>query len=227
MKDPNLAELPNFAALEFQEDCQHFLDAGLMDWQVVDALQRQQGHLQEAEEARKRDAIHQQQLEEEEAQILYKECKKNKAKFVPIPDMEVVAEPIILPSQAMLHKLQQHRFCELWYFTNEGLHEATVTCSFALDNDTFSFLPTSNGTMALVLTSMAQDKANIIEDENLSFKQFSQATLHMISFMQDTGWDQPHVQMHIQFWSTIENHKWHNTTNPKQQCALLTYQGNL
>ncbi|KAG6326127.1 hypothetical protein ID866_12962 [Astraeus odoratus] len=158
---------------------------------------------------------------------MHKECKKNKTKFAPIPDVEVAAEPIILPSQAMLHKLQQHKFCKLWYFTNEGLQEATATCLFTLDDDTLSFLPTADGTMTLVPTSMVQDKANIIEDENLLFEQFSQATLCMIAFMQDAGWDQPHVQMHIQFWSAIENHKWHNSTNPNQQRALLTYQGNL
>ncbi|KAG6329343.1 hypothetical protein ID866_9746 [Astraeus odoratus] len=171
MDDPNLAELPNFTALEFQEDHQPFLDVGLTDWQAVDTLEhiwrcnnerdraiwarRQQENLQAVEEARQREAICQQQWEEEKAQILHEECKKNKTKFAPIPDVEVAAEPIILPSQAALHKLQQHKFCELWYFTNEGLREATATCSFTLDDDTLSFLPTADGTMVLVPTSMA------------------------------------------------------------------------
>ncbi|KAG6328648.1 hypothetical protein ID866_10441 [Astraeus odoratus] len=127
--DPNLAKLPNFVALEFQEDFQHFLNAGLMDQQAIDALEhiwrhnnkrdravwarRQQESMQVAEEARQRETICQKQQEEEEAQILHKEDKKNKTKFTPILDMEVVAEPIILPSQAVLLKLQQYKFCKL------------------------------------------------------------------------------------------------------------------
>jgi hypothetical protein len=47
----------------------------------------------------------------------------------------------------------------------------------------------------------------------------------MIPFMYDHGWDQPHVQMHVIFWATIENHDWRNSHNKHQQRALLVYQG--
>jgi hypothetical protein len=43
--------------------------------------------------------------------------------------------------------------------------------------------------------------------------------------MYDHSWDHLHVQMHIQFWLTLENHKWHNSRNKNQQRALLVYQG--
>ncbi|KAG6326063.1 hypothetical protein ID866_13026 [Astraeus odoratus] len=99
--------------------------------------------------------------------------------------------------------------------------------SYTMDDDTLSFIPSANSTASLIPASLAHNKANIIQDEHLSFKQFSQATLCMITFMQDCGWDQMHVEMHICFWSTIENHKWHNSLNKNQQCALLTYQGRL
>lgn len=47
----------------------------------------------------------------------------------------------------------------------------------------------------------------------------------MVPFLFDHGWDHSHMQMHIRFWSALENHKWCNLCNKNQQCALLVYQG--
>jgi hypothetical protein len=44
--------------------------------------------------------------------------------------------------------------------------------------------------------------------------------------MANNGWQKPHVDMHIQFWSNIEHHKWHYSRMDSHQRALLTYQGN-
>ncbi|KAG6326852.1 hypothetical protein ID866_12237 [Astraeus odoratus] len=169
MDDPNLAVALDFAALEFLEVCQHFLDAGRLEQQAIDALthvwacnsdrdkvtwaRRQQEHLQALEETCQREELLRQQ-HEEEAQLLCEECKKNKAKFAPIPDIGVAAEPIILPSQVAICKLQQHKFCKLWYFTNQGLKEASFNLSYALDNDTLAILPSADGSTTLVPTSV-------------------------------------------------------------------------
>ena len=47
----------------------------------------------------------------------------------------------------------------------------------------------------------------------------------MIPFFYDLRWDCPHIQMHVDFWGALKNHKWRNVHNKHQQCALLVYQG--
>ncbi|KAG6372833.1 hypothetical protein JVT61DRAFT_7253 [Boletus reticuloceps] len=64
-----------------------------------------------------------------------------------------------------------------------------------------------------------------MQDEHLSLEQFGEAAPRMIPFMHDSSWDQPHVQMHVDFWSAIERHDWRNSRNKHQQRALLVYQG--
>jgi hypothetical protein len=241
MVNPNNAVLPDYATPAFAEDRQPFLDASLLEQQAVELLsqqwiiknnrdkeawaRREEEEIIAAAEEEERADQNRRQQEEEEAQILKEERKKNKAKFAAIPKVPVPSEPIILPSQVAIRKIQQHKFCELWYFANEGLDVADASLFYAIDDDTLSFVPSTDGTPTLVPTSSARDRSNVTQDENLSMEQFRQSSVCMVPFMYDHGWDHPHVQMHIQFWSTLENHKWRNSRNKNQQHALLVYRG--
>jgi hypothetical protein len=241
MDNPNNAVRPDYTSANFEEDRAPFLAIGLTEEQAVDLLseqwtlknnrekevwgQQQQQRAEAAAEREEREEEERQRQEDEDAQILKDERKKNKAKFAPIPNVPVSSEPITLPSQVAIRKIQQHKFCELWYFTNDGLDAADASLSYAIDDDSLSFVPSTDGTPTLVPTASARDKSHVTQDENLSMEQFGQASPRMIPFMYDHGWAQPHVQMHINFWSTIENHKWRNSRNRNQQRALLVYQG--
>ncbi|KAG6370495.1 hypothetical protein JVT61DRAFT_12014 [Boletus reticuloceps] len=44
--------------------------------------------------------------------------------------------------------------------------------------------------------------------------------------MVNNGWQQNHVDMHVRFWSNIENHEWRYSRTETQQRALMHYQGN-
>ena len=79
--------------------------------------------------------------------------------------------------------------------------------SYALDDNTLSFVSSANSLPTLILALLAQDKSNVTQDENLLMEQFGQALVHMIPFMHDYGWDPSNVKMHFCFWSVIENHK--------------------
>ncbi|KAF8546421.1 hypothetical protein OG21DRAFT_1427047, partial [Imleria badia] len=222
MEDPNLAVLPDFTTNEYKQNRALLRDAGMLNLQAVEVLTHQWIMKNDKDKAkwnrrREEEAIaaadtrqHEQELrvqwEEEEALIVREECKKNKAKFAPIPKVPVPSDPIILPSQVALRKLQQHKFCELWYFTNAGLDEADTSLSYALDDDTLSFVTSTDGLPTLVPTSLACDKASVVQDEHLSIEQFGESAPCMIPFMFDNGWDQAHVQMHVEFWGAIERH---------------------
>ncbi|KAF8421864.1 hypothetical protein L210DRAFT_3343478, partial [Boletus edulis BED1] len=140
VKDPNLAVAPDFTTDNFTEERKVFIDAGLTALQAAHALRnhwvvrnncdkamwQQQQQDAEAAQVADQERAHQLRLqqEEEEAQILRDEHKKNKAKFAPVPDRPVSSCPLILPSLVTTCKLKSHQFCELWYFTNAGLDEA-------------------------------------------------------------------------------------------------------
>ena len=149
MENPNLAVPPDYTSNEFEEERSPFVDAGLTPLQAADALRNRwtvlnnrskalwQQAQHEANEARvatqeRADQLKAQQ-DEDEAQILREERKKNKTKFAPIPNRAVSSRPLILPSLIAIHKLKAHQFCELWYFTNTGLDEAEKSFSYAAD----------------------------------------------------------------------------------------------
>ncbi|KAG1748477.1 uncharacterized protein EDB91DRAFT_1079429 [Suillus paluster] len=46
----------------------------------------------------------------------------------------------------------------------------------------------------------------------------------MISSMKDHDWPEDRVDMHIQFWSALQTHRWRHAADPLKQRALLLYQ---
>jgi len=242
MENPNQVVPPDYSTDDFVAEREPFINAGLTEQQASDALrnlwtvrnnrdkavwQRRQEEAAEADEAeRDRQELLRQQQEDEDAQVLREERKKNKAKFVPIPNRPVTSELLVLPSLVAVRKLKNHQFCELWYFTNAGLDEAERSVAFAIDDNSLSIVPAADGSHSFVPSAFARDKSDVVHDESLTFEQFGQATVRMIAAMANNGWQKPHVDMHIQFWSNIEHHKWRYSRMDSHQRALLTYQGN-
>lgn len=147
--------------------------------------------------------------DEEDAQLLREERKKNKIKFAPIPDIPVSSEPLILPLLVTIRKLKSHQFCELWHFTNMGLDKEDHTSSFAIDNNSLSIIPAADSSHAFVPSAFTWDKSVANKDEDIIFEQFGQAMVCMVKAMIDCGWQKPHIDMHIKFWLHIEIHEWH------------------
>lgn len=242
MDDPNLAVALDFTANNFVDERQVLIDIGLTEQQAATVLHNQwtaQNNWDKVTWQQKQwDAAAAQvavqeradqlrvQEEEEDTLILQDEKKKNKVKFAPIPDTPVSSRPLVLPSLVALCKLKNHQFCELWYFTNAGLDEAEKSILYTADDNSLSIVPGTDGSHSFVPSAFAHDKSNIIQDKNLSFEQFGQATLRLMNAMVNNGWQQDHVDMHIHFWSNIENHEWCYSRLDSQQRALLFYQGN-
>ncbi|KAG2129055.1 uncharacterized protein EDB93DRAFT_1095637, partial [Suillus bovinus] len=67
-------------------------------------------------------------------------------------------------------------------------------------------------------------KAQIVKDENLTWEQFNKAAPHMVTSMKDNGWPDDRVDMHIAFWSALQNHRWRHDFDVHKQHALLFYQ---
>ncbi|KIK91859.1 hypothetical protein PAXRUDRAFT_148542 [Paxillus rubicundulus Ve08.2h10] len=237
IQNPNHAVQPDFTLEEHTPACQQLTDNGIPDAQATiiltnlwiqsndkektawarrieeEALAEEEADRCEAQEATE----HQQEQDEEEAKALQEERHKNKSKFVP---------PVILPSQISLHKLKSRAFCELWYFTNNGLADAETSGSSALDDNHLTLSQTPDGLPSFIPAIFAKDyKAPIVQDENLTWEQFREAALCMIDAMCDHEWNEDCITMHIKFWTALENHPWRHSCLEYSKCTLLHYQG--
>jgi len=83
------------------------------------------------------------QIAEQEAAVL-EERKKNKSKYAPMCNANIPSNPIILPCQYAVCKMKSGDYCELFYFTNNGLEEASRN-TFTANEDALIILLTSDG----------------------------------------------------------------------------------
>jgi hypothetical protein len=65
---------------------------------------------------------------------------------------------------------------------------------------------------------------HIVKDENLTWEQFNEAAPQMIMLMKENDWPDNRIDMHITFWSALQNHRWRHDFNVHKQRALLLYQ---
>ncbi|KAG2119713.1 uncharacterized protein F5147DRAFT_544209, partial [Suillus discolor] len=152
----------------------HWWAVRIQEAQAAEAEQRQ---------AAKTEAQRQQALLAEQEAAISGERKKNKSKYTPICNIDIPSNSIILPCQYTVWKMKSRDYCELFYFTNSSLEEASHTM-FTADEDTLVMLPTSDGLHKWIPADAAQDpKAHIVKDENLIWEQFNEAAPHMVTLM--------------------------------------------
>ncbi|KAF8444449.1 hypothetical protein L210DRAFT_986303 [Boletus edulis BED1] len=160
-----------------------------------------------AEEEERADLLCQQR-EDDKEQALKEECKKNKAKFAPIPDVPVPTEPVMVPAHIALRKLKLNQYVKMWYWTNDGLDTADRLRANMPDDSSLSLITSDDGTPSFVPSTANRSKLSPIPDEDLTFEQFSLAAVCMISAMWECSWDPAHINMFISFWRNIETHPW-------------------
>ncbi|KAI5991085.1 hypothetical protein F5J12DRAFT_697966, partial [Pisolithus orientalis] len=119
--------------------------------------------------------------------------------------------------------LKKGEYCELYFFTNIGLAEAE-TFNPLIDDEALTLLKADNGQHIWVPASTTRDKSSIIKDEDLTWEQFGEASICLISAMKEHDWEEERVDMHIDFWMAIEAHPWHHSMHVHLKKALLLYQ---
>jgi hypothetical protein len=163
-------------------------------------------------------------LEEEQEAARKEEHKKNKAKFVPVSTTKIPTGPIVIPSQYAVKKLKAGEYCELHYFTNVGLAEARKNM-LSSEPKGMILLPSDDGQQIWVNADETRDtKSAVTRDENLSWEQFNEAAPRMIIAMKQHEWPKDRVDMHVSFWSALQNHRWRHSFDTLKQRALLLYQ---
>ncbi|KAG2754174.1 hypothetical protein P692DRAFT_201704435 [Suillus brevipes Sb2] len=221
LEDPNFAVRPDFTLPEHEAARQQLIDDGLTNEQAARSLAAlwtlannadierwnlRQQHLRETRlrEEEEEEERQQRRKEEEEAARL-EERKKNKNKYVPV--------------------LKAGDYCELHYFTNCGLEDAKVS-NLVAEPDAMVMLPSSDGLHSWVPAAAVKDPkaAPVVKDEHLTWEEFNEAAPRMITMMRTYDWPDDRVQMHIQFWSALQAHRWRHAPDHLKQRALLLYQ---
>ncbi|KAI6016681.1 hypothetical protein PISMIDRAFT_84510, partial [Pisolithus microcarpus 441] len=225
MNDPNLAIRPNFLSEDFAEACLQLTSDTVNNnqvarilrtlWDIQNTKEIQRWNMcreeedqmardlaiQEAEES----ALRQCHLCEEMEAALAEECRKNKAKYVPVLDVKVPSGPVNIPAPYMTCKLKKGEYCKLYFFTNDGLAEVE---SFdpLINDEALTLLKGDNRQRIWVPASNTRDKSTIIKDEDLTWEQFGEASVHFLEAMREHDWQEDRVEMHVKFWTTLENH---------------------
>lgn len=239
-EDPNTAILPDFEADEYAEARAQLINDATDERQAAAMLAnlwriqnnadklRWADRLQEEELERRRlaeEEVQRQQtaLAEQEAAIA-EERKKNKSKYAPIRDIDVPSNTVILPCQYAVRKMKSGDYCELFYFMNASLEEAERT-SFTAEEDALVMLPTADGLHKWIPAGAARDpKVQVTKDENLTWEQFNESAPRMVASMKQNDWPDDRINMHITFWSALQNHRWRHDFDIHKQRALLLYQ---
>ncbi|KAG1906131.1 uncharacterized protein F5891DRAFT_919798, partial [Suillus fuscotomentosus] len=152
------------------------------------------------------------------------EQKKNKSKFVPVSNSKVPSIPVVILSHYAVRKLKAGEYCELYYFTNKGLKDAKKSL-LSTKSPGLTLTTNVDGQQMWINADETHDpKAVITKDENLSWEHFNEAALRMITAIKQHEWPEDRINMHIQFWTALQNHRWRHTFDTLKQCTLLLYQ---
>ncbi|KAF9232930.1 hypothetical protein BU15DRAFT_80674 [Melanogaster broomeanus] len=170
-------ETLDYSTAEFDQERQELRDAGFTEEQAIAAAPKTLLHSEAKGKGQERAAQLQCQRKDEDAQALQEERKKHKSKFAPIPDIPVPTEPIIMAAQAALHKLNNHQFVEMWYWTNDGLDAADHHKANVVDDCLLSLITMAKGLPAFIPSASTHNKLEATPDKDLTFKQFGQASV--------------------------------------------------
>ncbi|KAI6094810.1 hypothetical protein F5141DRAFT_1014638 [Pisolithus sp. B1] len=182
MENPNLAICLDFSTDEFLEAHLHLLNDAVNDEQAMHTLETLWDINNAREERRRRATCSRSSREEETAQA--EEHKKNKAKFAPTPDADVPSGPVNIPALYVTWKLKKGDYCELYFFTNNGLAEAE-SLDLSLDDEALTLLKADNGQHVWIPALTMRDKSAVIKDENLTWEQVGEATICLLNAMRE------------------------------------------
>lgn len=241
--DPNLLECPDFASPTYAASRAPLINENTAEAQAIQFLKDIWQAGNEADKVRwqlqmdEDDALHLEQLraqaeaddlraqvEIDEAETLRKEeLKKNKVKYIPIPDRDVPTVAPVFASTYAVRKMEKGLFVELWYYTNAGLDEA-IRNSNSTDDEAMVMLRLPNGSTSWVPAAAARTSSAVTDDKNILWEDFCQAAPRMIVAMEEAGWPHERVAMLAKFWGNLQVHELRSSRDPLDQKALLVYQ---
>jgi hypothetical protein len=202
-------------------------------WTTINATDQAQYQLQVQEETVQIEACQQEAdgalalraIEEakEKEEQKKDERRRNKAKYLPVPQRGIPTQSPVIPSAVATRKLDRGDYVPLWYFTNKGIEDASRSFSL-VDDDVMVITKKADGTTSLIPASSAKEEKGLIEDQDLSWEEFTIASARMIDAMDKAEWPQDRISMMTAFWGGIQIHPFRSSSSALDRNTLLLYQ---
>jgi hypothetical protein len=243
LSDPGLLECPDFASLTYATARAPLVNADTTEeqailflkniWSAGNEADKANWALQcQGDEATQADLLRAQreaedlrvQAEFQEAETFRKEeLKKNKSKYISIPDRDVPTIAHVIAANYAIMKMEKGLYVELWYYTNAGLDEA-LRNSNTTDDEAMVMLRLPNGSTSWVPAASTRTASGVTEDQNILWEDFCQAAPRMIVAMEEAEWPQERVSMMAKFWGNLQIHEFRSSRDPLDQKTLIVYQ---
>ncbi|KZT64742.1 hypothetical protein DAEQUDRAFT_769456 [Daedalea quercina L-15889] len=241
--DPNTLVAPDFTLATYARRRQTWRAAGLTEEQVIAALtaewETENEHdklVWEEQTAAEAQAARDQALAAEEAANLRKEAarleaeqslkdemKKNKEKYVAIPDRPIPAGTLVMAAPYAIRRLEKGQYLELYYYTNQGLRAAAAEVS-QVNDEGLTLRENGDGTTTWVQAATLRASKSVIPDQELTWAQLREAVTRFIPAMQRARWARDRVTMLTNFWGNLEIHPYQQSIDPIDVKALIVYQ---
>ncbi|KAJ6494652.1 hypothetical protein C8R47DRAFT_974331, partial [Mycena vitilis] len=194
-------------------------DALKAAWDTQDAAdQIERNNTEQAAQETLRLAQEQKDAELEEER---KEAERKKPKQKAFNSERKVGDAIAPRASAFaLEKLRTFKYCEIWYFTQEGCADAAEH-QRAVAEDAFGLAKTEDG-MALRPLASSRPSKNVVKDRDLTWRQLNIGKNNMLLAMQKYGWSQDSIRTLAAFWFNLEMHA--QRSKPHGERILLAYQ---
>jgi hypothetical protein len=117
-----------------------------------------------------------------------------------------------------MRHLKAGEYCKLHYFTNKGLEYAKIS-ELITEPDTLVMMPLVDSIHSWIPAAAVKDpKASpVTKDECLTWEEFNEVAPRMILSMRIYDWPNDQVQMHVQFWTALQEHRWHHAPDHLKQ----------
>ena len=241
--DPSLLECPDFASPTFAVAWVPFVNPTTTEEQAIQLLKviwsagnkanklrwQQQGDkdnaaLAESCQLQSEANMIRDQAEIDEANTIHKEeMKKNKTKYITIPDREVPTIAPVIASNYAIRKMEKGLYVKMWYYTNAGLDHALQNAN-TTNNKAMVMLRQLNNSTSWIPATSAATASGIIDDKDIPWEDLCQAAPWMIVTMEEANWPQDRVTMLAKFWGNLQVHELQSSRDPLDQKTLIVYQ---
>ena len=226
-RDPTLDEQPDFEGEEWNAPKEAMVAGGSTAEEAVTALQKawQDSHRRNVETWEEHlQQIRAEQEHDEQDRVIPEVILSNPPRSEGGgPGWRNQSTPSFLdvqPARHILKRLKKREYVELWHFTAQGCRDA-AHLDLAAANGSFNLVSTDRGLM-LQEASEASISSKIIQDEDLSFNQWSEGKNRFLLCIWDSGWDKEEVDEMARFFLNLDSDPLRSESLGLQ--AVLRYQ---
>ncbi|KIJ57088.1 hypothetical protein M422DRAFT_23203 [Sphaerobolus stellatus SS14] len=243
VQDPSTVPRPDFTSDDYAEARADFISDTVTDAEAANLLERVWKSNQKIDAAKWRRAVNEaaseeaaslrrraeagaQKVEQDAAdreELRREDKKKNPNKYIPIPVRAPPTQHLEIISPYAQRMINAGKYCEMWYFTPEGLDAAKNRKTYTDDE---SLVPSidSSGNTTWMPAAAKREPGTFREDKDLTWDEFSGAVPRMLLAMQRAHWPEDRKNALAGFWGNLMSHPLRTSIDPLAVKTLLLYQ---